>query len=100
MAITFKQAKAITRYIQEGAELLQPVVRALLQVRGELPLAAQGADAGVPAQDGVVVAGRADGGGAVVVVHGLAQPLVGDVAGAGAAALQVGLGAADRKSGV
>src|SRR6185503_12173996 len=65
-----------------GAPLLQPGPERFLGLGREVGVGVEDAGAGVPAQQGVVVAGRTDGGGRLVVLHRLAEPVVDGVAGA------------------
>src|SRR5713226_1862217 len=49
----------------------------LIQLRSQMRVAHQEARAGIPAQNGVVVPGGANGFGPLVAVHGVAKPFVG-----------------------
>jgi len=76
-----------------GKNLFQKVVAGVVGV-GFDGVAVHEAGAGVPAEEGVVVAGGAEIGGVFVVGHGAGEEIEGHVAGVGLVAVEGGFGAA------
>src|SRR3954465_15835538 len=78
---------------REGG-LLLPGVHLLLRRGHQARVGHQDPRAGVPAEDGAVVAGGPDLGGLLEMAHRLLEPVIGYIAGVQAAALELGLGPA------